>query len=71
MGKGTSGGYFSLSAMATRAQFVERLKEGSGGFVHGHTYTHHPVACAVGLAVLGYLQREHLIKRAEERGFSC
>jgi adenosylmethionine-8-amino-7-oxononanoate aminotransferase len=68
MGKGTSGGYFPLSAMATRPEFVDRLKEGSGGFVHGHTFSHHPVACAVGLAVLGYLQREHLIQRAEERG---
>jgi adenosylmethionine-8-amino-7-oxononanoate aminotransferase len=68
MGKGTSGGYFPLSAMATRAELVERLKEGSGVFVHGHTFTHHPVACAVGLAVLGYLQEEHLVKRAEERG---
>jgi adenosylmethionine-8-amino-7-oxononanoate aminotransferase len=54
--------------MATRPEFVDKLKEGSGDFVHGHTFSHHPVACAVGLAVLGYLQREHLIQRAEERG---
>jgi len=68
LGKGMSGGYFPLSAVATREDVAERLKEKGGGFVHGHTYSHHPVACAVGLAVLRFLQRNQLVDRCRERG---
>jgi len=68
LGKGMSSGYFPLSAAATRQEVAERLKEKGGGFVHGHTYSHHPVACAVGLAVLRLLQRNQLVERCRERG---
>lgn len=68
LGKGMSSGYFPLSAAATRAEVAERLKEKAGGFIHGHTYSHHPVACAVGLAVLRILKRDRLVERCRERG---
>jgi len=68
LGKGMSGGYFPLSAMITRREFVDRLKEKTGGFVHGHTYSHHPVACAVGLGVLQYMKEYQLVERSSSRG---
>ncbi len=68
LGKGMSSGYFPLSAAATRADVAEQLKEKGGAFIHGHTYSHHPVACAVGLAVLRILQRDRLVERCRERG---
>jgi adenosylmethionine-8-amino-7-oxononanoate aminotransferase len=68
LGKGMSGGYFPLSAMITRTEFVDRLKEKTGGFVHGHTFSHHPVACAVGLGVLEYIKRNQLIEKCAGRG---
>ncbi len=68
LGKGMSGGYFPLSAMIARNEFVDRLKEKTGGFVHGHTYSHHPVACAVGLSVLRFIEENHLVERSLERG---
>lgn len=68
LGKGMSGGYFPLSAMITKDEFVDRLKEKTGGFVHGHTFSHHPVACAVGLAVVQFIQKGNLIQRCQERG---
>ncbi len=68
LGKGMSGGYFPISAMVTRSEFVDRLKEKTGGFVHGHTFSHHPVACAVGLAVLQFIQENGLIERSRQRG---
>lgn len=68
LGKGMSGGYFPLSAMITRSEYVERLKERTGGFVHGHTFSHHPVACAVGLAVIRFIQEKKLIEQSEKRG---
>ena len=68
LGKGMSGGYFPLSAMVARTEFVDRLKEKTGGFVHGHTYSHHPVACAVGLFVLRFIGEGRLVERSRERG---
>jgi adenosylmethionine-8-amino-7-oxononanoate aminotransferase len=68
MGKGMSGGYFPLSAVISRKEVADRLKEKGGGFVHGHTFSHHPVACAVGLAVIRYIQRNTLVRQCQERG---
>lgn len=68
LGKGMSGGLFPLSAMVARDDMVELLKERTGGFVHGHTFSHHPVACAVGLAVLEFIQKKNLVERCKERG---
>jgi len=68
LGKGMSGGYFPLSAMITKDEFVDRLKERTGGFIHGHTFSHHPVACAVGLAVIQSIQKRNLVQRCRERG---
>ena len=68
LGKGISGGYFPLSAMITRSEYVDRLKEKSGGFVHGHTFSHHPVACAVGFAVVEYIKKNQLVEKSSSRG---
>jgi adenosylmethionine-8-amino-7-oxononanoate aminotransferase len=63
-----SGGYFPLSAMITKTEMVDLLKERTGGFVHGHTFSHHPVACAVGLAVLRFIKEKNLIEQCAVRG---
>jgi beta-alanine--pyruvate transaminase len=34
-------------------------------FAHGYTYSAHPVACAVGLATLDLLEREHMLERVK------
>jgi adenosylmethionine-8-amino-7-oxononanoate aminotransferase len=68
LGKGMSGGYFPLSAMITRSEYVDRLREKTGGFVHGHTFSHHPIACAVGLAVLETIKKNQLVERSSSRG---
>ena len=34
-------------------------------FAHGYTYSAHPVACAVGLATLDVLEREHMVERVK------
>jgi adenosylmethionine-8-amino-7-oxononanoate aminotransferase len=68
LGKGMSSGYFPLSAMITKSKFVDRLKDKTGGFVHGHTFSHHPVACSVGLAVLEYAKKNQLIEKCAGRG---
>ena len=68
LGKGMSGGYFPLSAMITRGETVDRLREKTGGFVHGHTFSHHPIACAVGLAVLRFIEERRLIEQCPRKG---
>ena len=68
LGKGMSGGYFPLSAMITKTEMVDLLKERTGGFVHGHSFSHHPVACAVGLATLQFMKERNLVEQCTRRG---
>ena len=68
LGKGLNSGYLPLSAVGCREEHMEILKKHTGSFVHGHTYSHHPVASAAGLAVLRIIEEENLLQRVNERG---
>jgi adenosylmethionine-8-amino-7-oxononanoate aminotransferase len=68
MAKGVSGGYFPLAVVAVKTADVQTLWAGHGDFVHGGTFSHHPVGAAVGLAVLRYLQEHNLIEAARTQG---
>ncbi|MGB9622821.1 MAG: aspartate aminotransferase family protein, partial [Candidatus Bathyarchaeia archaeon] len=60
--KGISSGYIPLGAVIASEKVFAAFKN---PFVHGHTYGSHPVACAVGVAVLDYIEKNHLVKRSE------
>jgi adenosylmethionine-8-amino-7-oxononanoate aminotransferase len=66
--KGMSAGYVPLGAVIAREGIHDAFLNGSGKFVHGHTYGGNPLACAVGCAVLDYLERERVVERAAEAG---
>ena len=66
-GKGMSGGYMPVGGVLVRPGIVDAL-ERAGGFVHGFTFSHHPVTAAACLAVLDILEREHLVERAQAMG---
>jgi hypothetical protein len=66
-GKGMSGGYVPAGGVLARGPIVETLAAG-GGFVHGFTYSHHPVTAAACLATLDVLEREGLVERARALG---
>ncbi len=68
LGKGISSGYVPLAAMATKKEIVDIIKEKSGKFVHGHTFSHHAVSSAVGLAVLNYMEKHNLVENSAKRG---
>jgi adenosylmethionine-8-amino-7-oxononanoate aminotransferase len=68
MAKGTGGGYFPLSITAVETADAQTLRAGHGDFVHGGTFSHHPVGAAVGLAVLRYLQTHQLVEAARIQG---
>jgi adenosylmethionine-8-amino-7-oxononanoate aminotransferase len=68
MAKGAGGGYFPLSIVAVKTEDVKTIRAGQGDFVHGGTFSHHPVGAAVGLAVLRYLQEHHLVEASRVQG---
>ena len=50
--KGLGGGYQPIGAMLDQAErIIDALRQGSGAFMHGHTYLAHPLACAAALEV--------------------
>jgi putrescine aminotransferase len=53
-----------ISANAVSKEIVDVLKTG-GDFVHGYTYSGHPVAAAVALRNIEIIQREALIERVQ------
>ena len=61
--KGITAGYAPLGGFAVRSALVEPFRQGSGRFEHNFTYAAHPVAAAVGIAVIGILQRDRLVER--------
>ena len=61
--KGIAAGYAPLGGFATRSSLIEPFLAGSGRFEHNFTYAGHPVAVAVGAAVVKILRRDRLVER--------
>jgi adenosylmethionine-8-amino-7-oxononanoate aminotransferase len=68
MGKGISGGYAALSAIAAPQRIVDVVAKGSGAFMHAQTFSHHPVACAAGVATMRFLKDHELVDRCARMG---
>ncbi len=68
LSKGLSGGVLPLACTLIRAGF-ERDFEGapSRSFMHSHTFTGNPIACAAGVASLEVFERERVIERLPAR----
>jgi putrescine aminotransferase len=66
MAKGISGGYIPFGAVAVN----EKVYGGLLGkpFMHGFTFSGHPVACAAASKILEILKRENLVERANNIG---
>jgi adenosylmethionine-8-amino-7-oxononanoate aminotransferase len=67
LAKGIGGGYVPLAGFLAPDRLVDVVVQ-SGGFHFGHTHKGHPLACAVGLAVLEETLERKLIERADELG---
>jgi len=65
MAKGLSSGYLPISAVGVCHDVVQVLREKGGDFVHGYTYSGHPVAAAVALKNLEIIEREALVERVK------
>jgi adenosylmethionine-8-amino-7-oxononanoate aminotransferase len=66
--KGLGAGYAPIGAVLVNGAIVERLRGGSGSFLHGHTYIGHPVAAAAALAVQDVIERDDLLVQVQKRG---
>ncbi|MEZ4586596.1 MAG: aspartate aminotransferase family protein [Gemmatimonadales bacterium] len=68
MGKGLSGGYAPLAAVAAPERILDPIARRSGAFNHAQTFSHAPMACAAGVAAVRYLVGHDLIGRCRETG---
>lgn len=68
IGKGLGGGYQPIAGVIAGKQYIDVVKEGSGGLIHGQTYQAHPVACAASLAVQHIIRRENLLTNVVKQG---
>lgn len=66
MAKGLSSGYLPISATGVSSEIVEVLRASGDDFVHGYTYSGHPVAAAVALRNLEIIEDEHLVERTRD-----
>lgn len=66
--KGLGGGYQPIGAMLASAEVVDAVRDGSGVFLHGHTYLAHPMACAAALAVQKVIAEDGLLERVRSMG---
>ena len=65
-GKGTASGYWPLALCVASSEVFDAVRE--TGFVHGFTYSHHPIGAAVGRSVLRLLTEERLVEASAARG---
>ncbi|MCG3202936.1 MAG: Adenosylmethionine-8-amino-7-oxononanoate aminotransferase [Gammaproteobacteria bacterium] len=69
LGKGLTGGYLPLSAVLTTenvySAFYDRYTS-LKAFLHSHSYTGNPLACAAALATLDIFEEEPVIERNRE-----
>ena len=63
--KGLSSGYAPLGAVIMSEKIVQSVSGGSGAFIHGFTYSSHPISLAAGNAALEFIQRNHLVRAAD------
>ena len=66
--KGLGGGYMPIGALMLRKEIFRALADGSGAFLHSHTYTGHPLACAAALAVQRIIRRDDLLANVRRQG---
>jgi 4-aminobutyrate--pyruvate transaminase len=66
--KGITSGYIPLGAVGVTDTIFETMLEPDAMFMHGFTYSGHPVACAVGLKNVEIIENERLDQKAGETG---
>jgi adenosylmethionine-8-amino-7-oxononanoate aminotransferase len=66
--KGLGGGYQPIGGILVSGRVIEGLSQGTGAFMHGHTYQAHPVACAAAVAVQEAIHEDNLLDNVRAMG---
>lgn len=71
--KGLTSGYFPMGATAVRGEILDTVRDSAGAgtrpeFLHGNTYSGHPIGAAAALANLAIIEQERLPERAAKMG---
>ncbi|HXF81137.1 MAG TPA: aspartate aminotransferase family protein [bacterium] len=68
--KGVTSAYLPLGGVLVSGEIHQAIQDAPAAerFMHAATYSGHPTCCAVGLANLDILEREHLVERARASG---
>ncbi|MEO6651052.1 MAG: aminotransferase class III-fold pyridoxal phosphate-dependent enzyme [Ilumatobacteraceae bacterium] len=66
-GKGASSGYWPLGLCLVAGEIADTVTK-AGNFVHGFTWSHHPIGAAAANAVLDVMVDERLVENAGSKG---
>jgi hypothetical protein len=66
--KGLGAGYQPIGAVLVADKIHRAFRDGSGAFLHGHTYMAHPTACAAALAVQRAIRSRDLLANVRRQG---
>lgn len=66
--KGMAAGYVPTGGIIVRNEIAETLRDGSGAFMHGHTYNGNPLSGAATAAVFRYMKKHNLVENARVQG---
>lgn len=68
LGKGMTAGYTPMAATLVSDKIIQTINQGTGVIISGHTYSANPQSAAAGLAVVNYLEKHDLVRKAADRG---
>ena len=60
--KGITAGYAPLGAMIVSDRIAEPFQHEDSSFMHGFTWSGHPVSCAVALKTIDIIEKEHVLQ---------
>ena len=66
--KGMAAGYIPTGGIFVKEKIIEAIKQGSGGFIHGHTYNANPLSCRAVASVLNYINKNKIIENVYDNG---
>ncbi|MFZ5968883.1 MAG: aspartate aminotransferase family protein [Bacillota bacterium] len=67
--KGMGAGYTPIGATVASGKIFNTIMiEGTGEFVHGHTYASNPLSCGIALKIMEIMERENIVENARVQG---
>jgi len=66
--KAITSGYFPLGGIGISDEIADVMDAANTPWMHAYTYSAHPVGCAIGVAMLGIIEREGYPEMAAQKG---